>query len=302
MIDTKVAAAVRALAQHRNFRAAADALGRSPASFSRYIAQAESYAGHPLFERLAKGASLTAAGQEFLSMLDAFMEATSRFETGVERLRDTGPDILNIGCGPLTTRTVVAPLLAEMMKDQPDLRTRVQVSATKAPLEGLRNGELDVAVCDLTHTPDLSDLDLHMLQKEPVSFWARPSHPLHQASKVSVADVFRDRFITAHLHRHWRTAIANVLGGTEEAWQITNTLPQVECDDFALMTDLACRVDLVCGGMRADFAQHQALGLLTQVQTTETLTWNICAARRKGNSFPALDNFWGQLCAQFGAP
>ncbi|MGJ8585384.1 MAG: LysR family transcriptional regulator [Marinosulfonomonas sp.] len=302
MIDTKVAAAVRALVQYRNFRAAADALATSPASFSRYIAQAETFAGHALFERHAKGASLTPAGREFLSMLDAFMEATSRFQTGVQRLRNSGPDILNIGCGPLTTRTIIAPILAQMLADQPDLRALVQVRATKEPLEELRNGRLDVAVCDLTHTPDLSDLDLQVLKKEPVSFWARLSHPLHRKTNVSVADVFRDRFITAHLHRHWRTAIASVLGGTEEAWQITNALPQVECDDFAFMTELACRVDLVCGGMREDFRQYADLGLLKEIGTTETLTWNICAARRKDTGFPALDIFWSQLFAQFGAP
>lgn len=174
--------------------------------------------------------------------------------------------------------------------------------ATKQPLEGLRNGQLDVAVCDLTHTPGLSDLDLQILEKQQVSFWARPAHPLHQALKVSVADVFRDRFFTAHLHRHWRAATANVLGGTKEAWQITSALPQVECDDFAFLTELACRVDLVCGGMREDFAQHNELGLLKEIRTTETMTWNICAARRKGTGFPALDQFWNQLCTQFGAP
>lgn len=125
MINSKIAAAVGALAQHKNFRAAADALGTSPASFSRYTGQAESYAGHALFERHAKGASLTAAGKEFLSILDPFLDANSRFETGVERLRDSRPAILNIGCGPLTTRTVIAPLLAQLLNDQPDLRARV---------------------------------------------------------------------------------------------------------------------------------------------------------------------------------
>ena len=295
MIDTRVGHAVRALAKHGNFRAAADVLGTSPASFSRYISQAEAYAGQALFERHIKGTTPTPAGQEFLLMLDTLLDATDRFQTGVERLRDSGPGILNIGCGPLATRTIVAPILARMLADQSDLRAYVQVRATKEPLEALRTGQLDVAVCDLTHTADLSDLDLQVLKKEPISFWARPDHPLHKAAKVGVADVFRDHFITAHLHRHWRVAVAKVLGGTEEAW------PQIECDDFAFMTELACHVDIVCGGMRADFAQHGALGLLKEIQITETLCWNICAARRKNTIFPALDLFWDMLCKEFAA-
>ena len=294
-------AAVRALARYESFRMAADVLGTSPASFSRYIAQAEDYAGHALFKRGGTRVSMTAAGKEFLNLLDALNNASVQFETGVKRLRSGGPETLNIGCGPLTTRTIISPLLAELLKEQPNLRARVQVRATKEPLEALRQGKLDVVVCDLTHTPDLRDLDIQVLRKEPVTFWARPEHPLHGSAPVSVAEIFSNPFITAHLHRHWRAAIANTLGGDEDAWKIVDGLPQVESDDFAFMTDLACNANLICGAMREDFAQHSALGLLKEIETHETLTWNICAARRKNTEFPVLDLFWKRLCDQFGS-
>jgi len=301
MINKKVVTAVKVLAEQNSFTVAADVMGTSPASVSRYIRQAEDYAGHTIFERKGNGASLTSAGKEFLKVLDAFHNASNLFETNVNRLRSDGPRHLNIGCGPLATRTIIAPLLTECLQQKKDLSARVKVRATQEPLEDLRAGVLDVVVCDLTHTPDLRDLDIQLVRKEQVTFWARPSHPLHKdKAKVSVGDIFRSPFVTAYLHKHWRTAIARILGNDREAWQIVDALPQIESDDFAFLSELTCHSDLICAGMRQDFEQHCALGLLKELQTHETMTWNICAAKRSGNTFPALEMFWGRLAATYG--
>ncbi len=300
MIDSKIATAVRVLARYGSFREAAQATGTSPASFSRHISQAEAYAGNTLFERRRNGAQVTSAGREFLRLLDALDRASGVFEQGVERLKSTGAPTLNIGCGPLTTRTLIAPLLQQLLLEMPELRIRVIVSATKEPLEALRRGTLDVTICDLTHTPDLSDLDLLVIRKQVVSFWARPQHPVHNNGPISLADIFRLPMVAPHFHRHWRLAIAQVLGGNRAAWQTVEGLPKIECDDYGLLIDLACRSDLICGGMRETVTEHASLGLLTEIRTTEELSWNICAARRKTVSFPALEFLWEELISRFG--
>lgn len=292
---------VRALAVHGTFREAAEATNTSPASFSRHIIQAETYAGQQLFDRRKNGTQLTLAGVEFLRLLDVLHDASSVFETSVVKLRHPGTEMLNIGCGPLTTRSLIAPLLAEQLSQMPDLRVHIRVKANEEPLEDLRRGVIDVAVCDLTHTPGLSDLDIQVIKKRDVSFWARPEHPIHGRGPVNVADIFRQPFITAHIHRHWRAVIAQILGGDAAAMQIVDQLPQIECDDFAFLTDLACRQDLICAGIDDAFTQHAALGLLRQIPTVEALSWNICGARRKTGSFPALDMFWSNLIQEFGA-
>jgi len=114
----------------------------------------------------------------------------------------------------------------------PELRIKVSVSATKEPLESLRRGTPDVAICDLTHTPDLDDLDLLVMEKKMVSFWARPRHPLQGGSPVSLAEVFRQPMVAPHFHRHWWAAIAEILGGDNAAREIVNHLLKIECDDY----------------------------------------------------------------------
>jgi DNA-binding transcriptional LysR family regulator len=301
MIDPKSVAAVRTLAQLGSFRAAAEAEATSQASFSRRIARAEAYVGLPLFERRHKGVVLTAAGREFLALLQDLEGAEGQFCAGVARLRDTGGGRLTIGAGPLTTRAIVVPVLNSLLEALPKAHVRILVRANDEPVNALRSGTVDIAICDLTHTANLSDLELHTIQKRTASFWARPQHPIHTHGTVPVADIFRDVLVSPFLHKHWRSTAARLLGGDAEAWRLAERLPQIECDDLALLTDLAAQQDVICPGMEETAAEHEATGLLQKIEIADTLTWNICAARRKGVSFPALDLSWKALIEHFGA-
>ncbi|WP_039017539.1 LysR family transcriptional regulator [Halocynthiibacter namhaensis] len=299
MIDLKAAEAARILSQHNSFRISAEVMGTSAASFSRYISQAEEYAEQSLFERSRQGIFPTSAGKAFLKMLDDLDESLSQFKANAERLRAGGPSLVNIGSGPLATKTVIAPLIADMLSDFPGFRALINVRASKEPLEALRTGTVDLAVCDLTHTPDLSGLEIKILRKRRTAFWARPQHPLHMQKKVTIADIFSHPVATGHLPKYWRNQIAKLLGDTEAARKHVGHMPQVESDDYALLNNIACRADLICGGMLEDFEQHRKLGLLKEIRTVEDMTWNICAARRDNVRFPALEEFWNRLSDQY---
>lgn len=299
MIDTKVAASVQALARLGSFREASAAIGVSPATLSRRISQAEDYAGQLLFERKRNGTSVTNAGQKFLQLLADLESAGSVFERGVLRLRNEGDDLLAIGCGPLATRTIISPSIEMLLSEIPDLRVRIDVRATKEPLEDLRSGRIDIAVCDLTHTPDLSDLEIQVARRRAVSFWARPEHPIHAETPVGLDRLFRQPLMTPFLHKHWRATFADILGGNANAWDLAERLPQIECDDYALLVNLACRCDIVCGGMTDAFEEHAQLGRLQQIKVKSEIKWNICFARRRSHSFDSLDALWRILGMEF---
>lgn len=271
----------------------------SPSSFSRYISQAETYAGQTLFERTGKGVAPTSAGRAFLAMLDRLQEAVGQFEASAERLRESGPEVISIGCGPLAARSIVSPLLSEAFNAHPGLRAKVQVTSSKKPLEALRTGELDLAVSDLTHTSDLANLEVQLLRKRSVSFWARPEHPIFKRATVSVSDVFRFPFATSYLPNFWRKQIALVLGGTKSDVETAAKLPHFESDDFSFLASMATTSDLICGGMEEDYRHHGRLGLLRKIDTHDSMTWNLCVARREGASFPALDMFWARICREY---
>lgn len=294
-----MAFAARTLAQHCSFRIAAEVMGTSPSSFSRYISQAESYAGQPLFERSGKGVVPTSAGRSFLQMLDTLQEAIGQFEIHTERLRQAGPDVINIGCGPLAARSIVSPLLSETMEQHPDIRAKVKVTSSKEPLESLRTGALDLAICDLTHIPDLSNLEIKILRKRKTSYWARPQHPIHSRPGATIVDIFSYPFGTGYLPVYWRKQIAALLGNTQAAIATAERVPHIESDDFSFLASIASKSELICGGMKEDFQHHARLGLLKEIKTRDIMTWNICMARRVNASFPILDMFWSKLCQKY---
>ena len=298
MIDPKAAFAVRTLAQHRSFRVAAEVTGTSPSSFSRHVRQAEDFAGQTLFERTGKSVAPTPAGRLFLAMLDSLQEAIGQFEASTERLRHAGPDVINIGCGPLAARSIISPLLSEAIEKHPEVRAKVKVTSSKEPLEALRTGALDLVVCDLTHTHDLSELEIQLLRKRRTSYWARPKHPIHEHPKTSLKEVFSYPFATGYLPSFWRKQIVQMLGGTQSAIAIAQRVPHIESDDFSLLASIASKSDLICGGVDEDFENYARLGLLKEIKTQEVMTWNICMARRANTSFPMLDAFWSQICCE----
>src|SRR5690242_10469962 len=56
-----------AVAQHRNFRRAAAALGVTPSAISQSIRALEAHVGAPLFSRTTRSVGLTEAGERFYS-------------------------------------------------------------------------------------------------------------------------------------------------------------------------------------------------------------------------------------------
>jgi molybdate transport repressor ModE-like protein len=302
MLEEPYLSAVKKLAELGSFREAAEALGASPASLSRYIGRVEEHIGQKLFERRRGGARLTSAGREFLRLLDHYEEARGAFQAGVQRLRIGAGERLRIGCGPLTSRTLIAPVLTELYAQMPHVRALVEVDATKEPLEKLRRGALDVAICDLTHTFDVSDLSLHVIRKMPVCFWARPDHPIHDRGPLPLAEILRMPLLTPFLHAHWRARFIEILGGDALAREHVAKTPLIESDDYALLTHLARNSDLICGGREEAFEEHDRLGWLRRIRLKDAMQWNICAARRQGNSFEALEFFWDRLVDAFGAP
>ncbi|WP_109310880.1 LysR family transcriptional regulator [Ruegeria sp. AU67] len=207
MMNENVLTAFLALAETGSFQNAARAMGVSNASLSRYVGQAEDYTGFVLFHRSRNSSTLTRAGQEFLPIAQALREDLDRYATRVAGLRETGPGTLLVGCGPLTTRTLILPVLRAVRQVMPDLRFRILVSAYARPLDLLQAGEFDVFLGDLTYTPDAEDVEIMVMEKQEILFVAHRDHEIHQRGAQTMAGIFEYPFASPHLHKHWKATL-----------------------------------------------------------------------------------------------
>ncbi|GAB5436297.1 LysR family transcriptional regulator [Falsiruegeria mediterranea] len=295
MMNENALTAFLALAETGSFQNAARAMGVSNASLSRYVGQAEDHTGLVLFNRSRNSSTLTRAGQEFLPIAQALREDLNRYATRVAGLRDTGPGTLLIGCGPLTTRTLILPALRAVRHVMPDLRFRILVSAYARPLDLLQAGDFDVFLGDLTYTPDAEDVEIMVMEKQQIQFVAHRDHEIHQRGPQTMAGIFEYPFASPHLHKHWKATLIKSLGSGAEAVERVNAQPHIECDDYNFLTGLLVEPDYVVGGMPDTFPELIRTNTVKPVSMKQNLAWNICAARKSQNTSTAVELFWKEL-------
>lgn len=283
------------LAETGSFQQAARDINVSNASLSRYIAQAEEHTGFELFHRNRNNSKLTREGQEFLPLAINLKADLERYARQVENLQDKGRSTLLIGCGPLATRELVLPVIKQVMREMPDLRFRILVSAYGRPLDLLQNGEFDIFIGDLTYTPSAEGVEIMVLEKRPIAFVAHALHDIHTKGTCSLKDIFGYPFASAHLHKHWRTTLVKALGGDAQAVEMVNVLPKVESDDYGCLTGLLSEPVFVVGGMRSSFNELLSTGAIKEISLRTPISWNICASRKESDRSAALNLFWAKL-------
>ncbi|PYG25551.1 LysR family transcriptional regulator [Pelagimonas varians] len=295
MLNENALNAFLALAKTGSFQDAARMIGVSNASLTRYILQAETETGLKLFNRSRNNSKLTREGQEYLGVAQDLKSDLERYLRRVAGLGDTNGGVLRIGCGPLTTRTLILPALTKVREEMPDQRFEVLVSAYARPLDLLQNDQLDIFVGDLTYTPEADDVEILVMERRPVAFMAHPAHEIHGRGPQSLNDLFEFPFASPHLHKHWKATLTKALGGDAGAAKKVAALPQIESDDYAFLTALLDWPDFIVGGMREAFTEMLASKTVKEVDVATPPFWNICASRKPNDGSAALNLFWSKL-------
>lgn len=177
-----------AVADAGQVRRAAAQLGVSQPAVTKGIQRLERALGFELFEREAKGMTLTAVARQFHqrtrtlrgNLSDAIKEATDL------HLGSVG--ILRVGVSPLYVEHLFAPACLQLHHQRPAARLRVMLNLNDALIRSLRQGDLDLTVNALPVTmPD--DLQAESLFDDNLRIVARIGHPLFDRRKLRLADL-----------------------------------------------------------------------------------------------------------------
>ncbi len=132
--------AFEAAARLRSFKAAADELCVTASAISQQVKSLEAQLGVTLFDRHARGLSLTAAGERYAADIRPHIAA---IDAATRRLRATHPALLRVTLMPPLASRVVFPRLAEFRAAHPDVELRIDTSLREIDL---RQGEVDLAI------------------------------------------------------------------------------------------------------------------------------------------------------------
>lgn len=111
------------IAQQSSFSEAAERLHMSKGAISYHVKTLEADLGFQLFERKARGVSLTTQGRSLLAtMRPLFLDIEAQLST----LKDTGVQPLTVGMSSYFASRWLSPRLMTFMQKHPDIQLRIQ--------------------------------------------------------------------------------------------------------------------------------------------------------------------------------
>jgi DNA-binding transcriptional LysR family regulator len=167
-----------AVARTGSFTAAAVALKVAQPTLTKSIRGLEQELGVTLFDRLPRGAALTAAG----AALRRHAERVGvQMRDAAEELRSIGGGaggLVSIGAGPAWLRRLLPEAVSRAISRHPSIRVNVLGGFDDVLLKALRAGELDFVVAELPAEENARDLELLPLTSDRLAVFCRDGHPL----------------------------------------------------------------------------------------------------------------------------
>jgi DNA-binding transcriptional LysR family regulator len=139
------------LAQQGSYTAAAARLGVSKAAMSQRIAELERAAKVTLVQRTTRSLRLTEAGQRLVDETRASFEQIEQSFAQVRDLAEQPSGLLRLTAPVAFARQQLVPLLAEFLKDYPDVRIELDMSDR---LSALATEGFDLAIRHTARPPD----------------------------------------------------------------------------------------------------------------------------------------------------
>ncbi len=184
-LDSRSLSLFLAVADALSFRQAAEALHLSQPPLSRAIRDLESRLGMTLFDRHARGVSLTEAGRRLLpyarGVADLLRQAEAAFQGAAV------PATLRLGMTSAAEPSWFRGLADRAQALQPGVRVEVVSDTSPRLVRQLRAGRLDAAFIALP--TDVRGLDVLEIDRLPMVVALPSAHPLARRRLLRLADL-----------------------------------------------------------------------------------------------------------------
>lgn len=181
-----------AVAEHKSFTRAADALCVSQPTLSQQIKHLEEALGIQLLDRSARVVQLTDAGQVYLHHARRALEELDAGKRAVSEVADLSRGFLRLGMTPVT-EYLTTTLLEEFGARFPGIHIRALEMSQDMIEAAVAENHIDVGIA-FTHTPSVDawsgKIEMQALFMEPLSLAVGESHVLAGQAKPVGTKVF----------------------------------------------------------------------------------------------------------------
>ncbi len=195
-----------AVAETGSISAAAQTAFISQSTLTLAIQQLEQEIGVSLFNRHAKGMTLTHQGHQFLRQAHLILATVDNAKRSLQQSTDQVAGQLTIGVTSLVAGYYLADLLTRFQRAYPNVDIRVTEDERPYIEHLLVNGEIDVGVLILSNLEDRLALQTEVLTHSPHRLWLPARHPLLEHDSISLADVACEPLIQLNVDEMERNA------------------------------------------------------------------------------------------------
>ncbi|WP_312717563.1 LysR family transcriptional regulator [Mobilicoccus sp.] len=202
MFDTRRLQCLQAVHVHGSVLDAALELGLTSSAVSQQISKLEKEVGTRLLERAGRGVVLTDAARILVEAADEISAVTDRATARLEDLRHDLSGTLRVSSFPSVIGPFVAPALATMKADAPDLTVHLHEMFPERGREAILGGHLDIALIHLwgEARPALpAGFASTAVADDPIEVLLPAGHPLAEQDTVALEDLVDDAWVTDDL-------------------------------------------------------------------------------------------------------
>ncbi|MCC7488706.1 MAG: LysR family transcriptional regulator [Gammaproteobacteria bacterium] len=244
-----------ALQEQGTLSAAAREMGMSQPAATKMLRELESALGYRLFERVARGLQLTAAGQTTLAHVRAVRGTLQAL------LRDlaaaSGRGSLSVGSIMAPSPTILTQAVKATQEALAGLTIRITIDTSERLVERLELGHLDLVVGRLPEGHSRRDFRVELLAQEALAIVASPGHALARRRRLRVADLAAGRWVLPPrdtparelLEREFRLANLDMPAGPVETPAIFTTANLVVGGDHLALLPLSVARQFADNGM-----------------------------------------------------
>ena len=183
------------VAQTGGFRRAAEQLGVEQSAVSRRVRHLEEGLGVSLFQRSARGVTLTNAGVEFIGVVESALTLLSAAVTDARAAGAGQKGRLRIGLTAPSIGDFLLALLERFRGAHPRVRIEVSDGSADEHIAAVADRRLDLAV--LPGGTTVTGLDVSELWREPLQIAVPKSHRLSAAEVIGLGDVRADHLLVS---------------------------------------------------------------------------------------------------------
>ncbi len=241
-----------AVAEEKSFSRAAVKLHRTQPAISQVIRKLEVEMDEVLFDRAARDATLTAAGEVLREYAERLLNLRGEATTALSELRSLHRGRLNVAANEYTCLYLL-PVIDVFRRLSPQIHVTVQRSLASRMAEELLQHSVELGI--VSYRPDDPQIRSIVVYRDDLVFVMHPGHPLAHGKEVSIRELGAENFVAHNVPSPLRQKVVQAFQRHKTPLNMAVELPSLEAikrfvamgNGVALLPGLTARQEIERG-------------------------------------------------------